>query len=102
MIAEMYAQLQSLLLHIAEMYVFAFVAVAIVLVLAVILGTEFLKFSGSHLLMCPQTHGPALVKIDALHAAIGRIIGERDLRLLGCSRMEASRSCGRECLKNWR
>ena len=102
MITEMYAQLQSLLLHIAAMYAFALIAGAVTLILAVVFAAEFLRFHGWHAILCPQTHGPALVRIDALHAAVGRIIGERDLRLVQCSRWEASQSCGRECLKNWR
>lgn len=102
MITEIYAQLQSLLLHIVAMYAFALIAAGVILTLVVLFAVAFLRFHGPHLVMCPQTHGPALVRIDALHAAIGRIIGKRDLRLLRCSRWEASQSCARECLKDWR
>ena len=102
MISEMYAQLQSLLLHMVAMFAFAFVGSALVLIIVVVFAVEFLKFRGQRLVVCPETHAPALVRIDALHAAVGRVIGERDLRLIRCSRWEASQSCARECLNNWR
>ena len=102
MIAEVYAQLRSLLMDIAAVYVFAFVGGLVVLVFTILLIGEFLTYRGSHLVMCPQTHSPALVKVDVLHAMLGGVIGERDLRLVKCSRWDACQECGRECLKNWR
>jgi len=102
MIAELYAQLRSLLLDIAAVYVFVFVAGVLVLVLAILLIAEFLKYRGSHLVMCPLTHSPALVRIDVPHAVMGRLLGERDLRLRSCSHWGAPLGCARECLKNWR
>lgn len=102
MIAEVYAQLRSLLMEVAAVYIFAFVVGVLVLIFAILSIAEFLTYRGSHLVMCPQTHSPALVKVDVLHAVLGRLIGERDLRLARCSRWEASQACGRECLKNWR
>ena len=102
MIAELYAQLRSLLLDIAAVYIFAFVVGVLVLILAILLIAEFLTYRGSHLVMCPFTHAPALVRIDVLHAVMGRLLGERDLRLRSCSHWGAGHGCARECLKNWR
>ena len=99
MITELYAQLRSLLLEVATAYAIAFVVGAVILLLFVSFLAEFLRFRGARLVTCPETHAPALVEIDALHAAVGKIIGERDLRLLSCSRWAASQNCGRKCLK---
>ena len=102
MISELYAQLRTLLMGIAGVYAFAFVAGAIVVVFATSFVLEFLKFRGPHMLTCPETDEPVLVEVDALHAAVGRFVGEKDLRLMSCSRWQASQTCARECLKDWR
>jgi hypothetical protein len=102
MIDDVYAHLRSLLVGIAAVYVFAFVAGGIVAVFGASLIAEFLKFRRPHMLICPETDEPVLVEVDALHAAVGRFVGEKDLRLMSCSRWQASQTCARECLKNWR
>ena len=102
MINDIYAQLRSLLMGIAAVYVFAFVAGGIVAVFASGFLAEFLKFRRPHMLICPETDEPVWVEVDALHAAVGRFVGEQDLRLMSCSRWQASQTCARECLKNWR
>jgi hypothetical protein len=102
MINEMYEQLRSLLMGIAAVYAVAFVAGAVVVVFAVSFVLEFLRFRGTRMVTCPETDEPALVKVDALHAAVGRFVGEKDLRLMACSRWQASQTCARECLRHWR
>jgi hypothetical protein len=102
MIDDVYLHLRSLLLGIAAVYVFAFVAGGFVVMFASTFIAEFLKFRGPHTLICPETDERVLVKVDALRAAVGRFVGERDLRLMSCSRWQASQTCARECLKNWR
>ena len=102
MLSELYAEMRSLLVGIAAVYAFAFVAGTIVAVMVLSFVFEFLKFRAPRMLTCPETDEPVLVEVDALHAAVGRMVGEKDLRLLSCSRWQASQTCARECLKNWR
>ena len=102
MINDVYAQLRSLLMGIAAVYAIAFIAGAVVVIFTCTFVGEFLKFRGPCMVTCPETDEPALVEVDALHAAIGRFAGEKDLRLMSCSRWQASQTCARECLKNWR
>ena len=102
MISEVYAQLQTLLMDVVGVYIFVLIAGAVVILFAIALGAEYFKFRGPRIVMCPKSHQPAMVEVDAFHAATGRFVAEKDLRLLRCSRWEASQSCDRECLKNWR
>jgi hypothetical protein len=94
--------LRSLLMGIAAVYAFAFVTGAVVVVFTVSFLLEFMKFRGHSIVTCPETGEPALVEVDALHAAVGRFVGEKDLRLISCSRWQASQTCARECLKDRR
>ena len=102
MVNDVYTHLRSLLMGIAAVYAFAFIAGGMVTVFVSSFTGEFLTFRRPRLLTCPQNGETALVEVDALHAAVGCFVGERDLRLMSCSRREASQTCARECLKNWR
>ena len=102
MISEVYAQLRSLLTDIAAVYALAAIAGVIVVVFVSSFLTEFFRFHGPCIVLCPKTHEPAVVEVDALHVAVGRLVGEKDLRLMTCSRREDSRTCARECLKDLR
>jgi hypothetical protein len=58
----------------------------------------FRSMRGKRVIECPETHRPAAVKVDALHAAAGALLGHPELRLADCSRWPEKAGCGQECL----
>jgi hypothetical protein len=57
----------------------------------------YLRFRGTRIVECPETHAPAAVQLDVLHAIMSSV-GKTDLRLTECSRWPERQGCGRECL----
>ncbi len=72
-------------------------AVLLVVGLRLALRT-YLKFRGKRLVSCPETHGPAAVRVAAGRAAFKATIGNEQLRLSECSRWPEREACGQECL----
>lgn len=58
------------------------------------------KYAGTKIVTCPETHRPASVEVDALHAALTAAVGATDIRLQHCSRWPINENCGQECLVN--
>lgn len=58
----------------------------------------YLKFRGKMLVSCPETHGPAAVRVAAINAAWEAIMGNEGIRLNRCSRWRKRHSCGQKCL----
>jgi hypothetical protein len=77
------------------------VATGVVCVLYVLVleTVEYRKWRGTRVIICPETHAPAAVVVDARHAALYAAIDVSDLRLKQCSRWPERRECGQECLK---
>jgi hypothetical protein len=59
----------------------------------------YLKFRGTRVITCPETHAAAAVEVDAAHAALTAAGGGLDLRLRGCSRWPERQDCDQACLK---
>jgi hypothetical protein len=58
----------------------------------------WMRWRGARVITCPETRQPAGVRVDAWHAALGRLAGGAELRLEQCSRWPEKRNCGQECL----
>jgi hypothetical protein len=55
--------------------------------------------SGDRLITCPETRSAAVVRVDAGHAAVTDLQGEKNLRLEACSRWPEKADCGQDCLR---
>lgn len=61
---------------------------------------SYSKYGSTHIVTCPETKKPAIVKVDALHASLTSTVGLPDIRLQDCSRWPIKAQCGQECLKD--
>jgi hypothetical protein len=59
---------------------------------------SFSRYRGSRTVTCPEINRPAIVEVDALHAALTSTVGLPDIRLNDCSRWPIKEQCGQECL----
>jgi hypothetical protein len=48
-------------------------------------GIEFFRFEGKRRILRPETGKAALIRIDALHAAVSSLLADPDFRVSGCS-----------------
>ena len=76
----------------------AILILAAALWLGIRLVRSFSRFRGTRIVTCPETHKPALVEVDALHASLTSTAGFPDIRLKNCSRWPIKEQCGQECL----
>jgi len=60
--------------------------------------TIFEKYSGARPVTCPENHQPAVVALDARHAAATVIDGSPALRLCDCTRWPQRAMCNQACL----
>ena len=60
----------------------------------------YARYRGMRMVSCPQTHGPAAVRIDALHAASTGLMGAEKLRLATCSLWPERMGCDQACLSH--
>jgi hypothetical protein len=58
------------------------------------------KYRGTRITTCPETGRPAIVEVDALHAALTSRVGLPEIRLQNCSRWPMKKECGQDCLAN--
>jgi hypothetical protein len=58
----------------------------------------YLKFRGTRLVTCPETHEAAVVELAARSMGMQAILDEPCLRLSECSRWPMRRDCGQNCL----
>jgi hypothetical protein len=56
------------------------------------------RYSGARLVACPENQHPAVVHLDARHAAATAMQGRTDVRLCDCTRWPENAECGRGCL----
>ncbi|MBI2834583.1 MAG: hypothetical protein HYX76_09195 [Acidobacteria bacterium] len=72
---------------------FAFAAIARTAV------AVFLKYRGTRIIVCPETHADAAVRVNVLNAAVATVLGLHDVRLKSCSRWPERQDCDQACLK---
>jgi hypothetical protein len=81
-----------------------FLIVGILFVLSliplVVLGARsYMKYRGTRVVTCPETKGPAAVKLDIARATQSAASGEIELAVRSCSRWPEGRGCGQQCLE---
>jgi hypothetical protein len=57
-----------------------------------------MRHRGTRVVTCPETQGPAAVKLDVGHAVRSGAAGDIELRMRSCSRWPERRECGQKCL----
>ena len=87
--------------------------VALFMVAVVVLGLEapywgyrvihgirvYSKFRGTRLVICPETHKPAIVGVAARSMGLQAILNDPCLHLSECWRWPMRRGCGQDCLR---
>jgi hypothetical protein len=76
----------------------AIIALAFVYVLLPSAADVYRRFSGKIVARCPETEKPAIVRIDAVHAATTDLFGNPELRVAGCSNWPERAGCAERCL----
>jgi len=67
--------------------------------LAWLAARSYLKYRGTRVVTCPETKGPAAVKLDVVHATQTAASDEIELRVRSCSRWPERQGCGQQCLQ---
>ena len=70
------------------------------LVLAVYAGIAlraYFRMRGTRVVVCPETHQPVAVKVDAAHAAATAVWEKPDLALKACTRWPERQDCDQAC-----
>src|SRR5436190_21508918 len=90
------------LVLIGTVYLIFAVAIAIIVCIASVFMArmliEFVRFRGRRQVLCPETGGVAIIRIDALHAAVSSAVADPDLQVIDCSRWPERQNCGQECV----
>ncbi len=88
------------LVLIGTVYLIFAVAIAIIVCIAGFflarMLIEFVQFRGRRQVLCPETGGVAIIRIDALHAAVSSAVADPDLQVIDCSRWPERQNCGQE------
>ena len=102
MLSDLAATVHEALVLIGTVYlIFAIVTAAILCIVTFFLArmsVEFIRFHGWREVLCPETGGVALIRIDALHAAVSGALADPELHVSGCSRWPQRQGCGQECV----
>lgn len=73
--------------------------VAMALLVAAAIVWQYVSYRGRRVVMCPETHEPVDVELDAWRAARERTLDvEAKLKLQSCSRWPEKEDCGQECI----
>lgn len=74
------------------------VALGVLGMLFWVAGRAWLRYRGTRIVTCPETHEHVAVEADALHVASGAVRGKHEVRLRDCTRWPERQNCGQECL----
>ena len=103
MLSELASSFQRALVFIGTVYLLLAVAIALALCFAtyflVRMLVKFVQIRGGREVLCPEIGNVAVIRIDALHAAISSAIGDPELQVSDCSRWPERRDCGQGCLE---
>lgn len=62
----------------------------------------FLALSGDRVIVCPDNHEPAGVRLQTFKGALRALAGNDPLRVAGCSRWPEKAGCAQDCLREIR
>lgn len=102
MITLMAEEIKRWLVEMAMLYAFAILLGVTVLFTAAWFGRMYARYHGPRTVLCPETGAPAVVHLDALHAALGSLRDEPKIRLVACSRWDERGQCDQPCVKQLR
>jgi hypothetical protein len=71
---------------------------ALLVPIALAIGGAYRRSKGRRTVICPETSESAFIALDARHAALMHVIGERPRRIQACSRWPERQACGANCL----
>jgi hypothetical protein len=102
MLSELASSFQRALVLIGTAYLLLAVAIALALCFAtyflVRMLIKFVRFRGRRPVLCPEIGSVAIIRIDALHAAISSAIADPELQVSDCSRWPEFQGCRQGCL----
>jgi hypothetical protein len=79
-----------------ELFVMLLLAAVVAVYAGLALRTYF-RMRGSRVIVCPETHKPAAVTVDAAHAAVTAVWEKPELQLKTCSRWPERQGCDQAC-----
>ena len=80
------------------MAIILLLAALVVVAAAAVVLPRVLRWRGTRLVRCPETHAPAAVELDVKQALVSGMFGREHLRLRDCSRWPERAGCGEDCL----
>jgi hypothetical protein len=102
MLSELASSVHRALLLIGTLYLIGAVVIAVVLGIATFflirMFVKFVQFRGRRDVLCPETGANAIIRIDALHAALSSAMADPELRVSACSRWPERQGCRQECV----
>jgi len=102
MLLELAASVHRALVLVGTIYLVFAIAIALMFCIAIFfLGrmfVEFIQVRGRRYILCPETGSVALIRIDAIHAAISSVVDDPELQVDDCSRWPEHKDCAQRCL----
>ena len=102
MLSELASSFQRALVLIGTVYMLLAVAIALALCFAtyflVRMLVKFVQCHGRRHVLCPEIGSVAIIRIDALHAAISSAVADPELQVIECSRWPEFQGCRQGCL----
>src|ERR1700682_3843372 len=106
MLSELASSFHGSIVLIGSVYLIFAVAIAIALCIAtyflVRMLVKFVRFRGRREVLCPEIGSVAIIRIDALHAAISSAVADPELQVIECSRWPEFQGCRQGCLPGTR
>jgi len=97
MLSELAASVNRALVLIGTLYLIFAIVIAVILSLAMFflirMSVKFARFRGLRKVLCPETGTIAIIRIDALHAALSSAMDDPELQVSGCSRWPERQGC---------
>lgn len=78
---------------------FAAIALSLLYLVFRIAAAVYTRYSGTRLIICPETRRPAAVELGAGYLAFSTLMLDPTMRLKSCTRWPERRNCGQECLE---
>jgi hypothetical protein len=79
-----------------ELFVLTLIGLVVAVYVGIALRTYF-RVRGTRVVVCPETHKPVAVKVDAAHAAATAMWEQPDLALKACTRWPERQDCDQGC-----
>jgi hypothetical protein len=102
MLSELASSVKRALVVIGTIYLTFAVAIAIILCIATFfllrMSVKFIQFRGRRQVLCPETGSVAIIRINALYAAVSSAVADPELYVSDCSLWPERQGCRQECV----